>query len=304
MQAKIPTVLMATMTELGGIATRKALRVRGISGYSLTSAVRSGIVVRVRRAWYALPGLDDHRRIAIMLGGRIGGMSAAASYGWWIGLEERVHVSWPAHGNVAKPGRVQFAYPDSRSARDHQIVQHWRVLHGVPSGRSDEWRESPLESLAQVMLCSDRTTAVACADSAMRVGTVSESAVRALIASLPERFSAWNRYLDPRSDSGLESIVRCWLIERGIPFEFHRRIDGVGEVDFVVGRSIIIETDGRQFHDAIADATRDANRDNALSIRGYIVIRLRYAMVMYNWPACELRILEHLSRQDHLRRVV
>jgi len=291
--------LSATMQHHGGIATRDQLRAAGFSGPRLTVAVHHGELVRLRRAWYALPDIDDERRAAIMLGGRIGGLSAAASYGWWRGLDTSVHVSWAPHGNIAKPGRVAFAHSDDRQPH---IVHHWRTMHDVPLRRTP-WRESKIQALAQVLLSCDRDTAVACANSALRIGNLRLAAVLQLFEMMPDRVKAWLIFLRPDMDSGLESIVLIWLIERGIAFTHHPAIGGIRELDFLIGRSLVIETDGRAFHDREKDAARDARNDHRLALRGYIVLRLRYAEIMYNWAGCVALILEHMSRGDHLRRV-
>ena len=297
MPARRPPVA-STVAALGGVATRAQLRRRGYTGHNLTRAVRTGSLLRVRRAWYACPDVDLPTRIAISLGGRLGGLSAAATFEWWTGLDTDIHVSWPAHGNVAKPGRVRFEYPIARTAGRAVIRQHWQPTPAGP----DDWREPATIVLAQVLLTADRATAIACADSAIKSGRLSRTDVAFVFASLPRKQRRWERLLG-RADSGLETIVRIWLIDHGIPFRTHVEIDGVGEVDFVVGDSLVIETDGRKFHDSIKHAGRDAVRDNELSARGYLVIRWRYAMVMFAWADCVRRLREHLSRGDHLRPV-
>lgn len=289
--------LPAVIASLGGVATRADLMRHGFTGPTLTAAVRSGVVERLRRSRYCVVELSDDARTAVMLGGRLGALSAAASYGWWRGLDERIHVSWPPHGNIAKPGRVRFGADQSPGIR-----HHWRVLDG--SGIStDLWREPPLETLAQVLLSCDKQTAIACADSAIHGGTLTDQQVRDLLRSMPARIAKWECYLDGRSDSGLETIVRIWLIDHGIPFTFHPVVPGVGEVDFVIGCSLIVETDGRNFHDLILDATRDARRDSSSAIRGYITQRIRYVFVMYQPELWQRRILEHVARGDH-RRII
>lgn len=291
------STLPEVLSALGGVATRAQLKRHGFTGPALTQAVRGGVVLRLRRSRYAVLETADDITTAIMLGGRLGGLSAAASYGWWRGADEGIHVSWPAHGNVAKPGRVRFG-----PATGPRIIHHWRVLHSTDAD-AGLWREPPLEALAQVLLSADRETAIACADSAIRTGVLTDAAVRTLLRSLPGRVAQWECYLDGRSDSGIETIVRIWLIDRGIPFLFHPKIPGIGEVDFLIGRSHIVETDGRAFHESIADAARDARRDNTAAIRGYITQRIRYAFVMYHPEWWQQRILEHLGRGDTLRHI-
>ena len=291
MLAPLPDVL----AELGGVATRAQLVARGYDPYGLTRAVRAGVVLRLRRSRYALITTDTATRVAVSMGGLLGGVSAARSYGWWAGTDQRIHVSWPAHGNVAKPGRVLFGpRPD--------IVHHWRIL-GASHQRASLTRESPEETLAQVLLSCDRDTAIACADSAIHLGTMREPEVRSVLRRMPSRVSAWGPFLDGRADSGLESIVRLWLVEQRLPFQVHAAVPGVGEVDFLVGRSLIIETDGSTFHDGPAEADRDGRRDTEAGARGYVTARIRYRMVMDEPARWQQRILEHVRRGDHLRSV-
>ena len=288
--------LTSIVRFLGGVASRAQLRDYGYTGYQLTRAVRAGILIRIRRSRYALVDTDHPTRTAIALGGRLGGLSAAREYGWWTGTDSRIHVSWPAHGNVAKPGRVFFGERSS-------IVHHWRVLRAdVPVHAQNLRLEPPLEALAQVLLSSDRETAVACADSAIRSGLVTEFAVRELLRRMPARIAAWECYIDGRSDSGIESIVRIWLIDRGIPFVFHAWVDG-HVVDFLIGESLILQTDGSAFHDSPGDALRDALQDYSSGIRGYLTMRARYRFVMFEPARWQALLIEHLARNDHRRFV-
>lgn len=273
------------------IATRDELLALGWTPAAITSAVRSGALIRVRRAWYAMPGTPLEQRVAIAMGGRVGAVSAARSYGMWTGTDDRIHVSWSPHGNVAVAGR-RSAYPHVKELDGRVIVPHWRT--GVPG--ADPWRESPLESIRQTFAACDPTLAVAMADSACRLGLASVGTLRAL---LPTRFRRLETAVDGRTDSGLESVVRLWLLESGIRFALHARILGL-EVDFLIGRSLIIETDGRDFHTGVAFEV-DRDRDLMTGSRGYITIRLSYRQIMENWPDCVRRIAAAIERGDHLR---
>jgi len=291
--------LPALVASLGVVATCGQLRDHGVTGPQLTQAVRAGILVRVRRAHYALPGIPRDCAAAVRLGGRLGGISAARSYGWWSGDDQRIHVSWPSKGNVARAGRVLFSSPEERV----EFVHHWRIRREVLEGEPEVWRESPEQTLAQVLLNSDRLTAIACADSAIRRGTLSRFQVSAVFSAMPRRVQEWERYVDGAPDSGLESIVRVWLLDRDLPFEHHPRIPGVGETDFLVGSSLIVETDGKTGHDDPDSRRRDYRRDTAAASEGYITVRLNYSQVMFDWRSCERQLLEHLSRGDHRRPI-
>lgn len=286
------------MLPLSGIATRDQLLVHGMTPAAITFAVRSGMLVRLRRAWYATPGTPFEHRVAISLGGRVGGVSAGRSYGMWTGLDTGIHVSWAPHGNVARPGR-RLAYPTNRELADRVIVPHWRLHSAAAPG--EPWRESPGEALRQTFRSCELPLAVAMADSARRLGLVSAADTRRLLRSLPARFAPLGPAIDGRPDSGLEAIVRLWLLQAGIPFRLHPVIRGF-EVDFLIERSLIVETDGREFHSGEA-FERDRARDLALGTDGYVTIRLSYRQVLQNWAECEQRILAAIARGDH-RRVI
>lgn len=292
-------ILPSIVSGFGPVVTREQLRSAGVSGPILASAVRAGIIVRLRRAHYALPSVALDCATAVRLGGRLGSISAARSYGWWDGEDKRIHVSWPANGNIAKPGRVLLASPEDRT----QIVHHWRILREPLLGEPQVWREPPEQTLAQVILSCDRLTAIATADSAIRSGTLAPFEVAAVFTAMPRRVQEWELHVDGRPDSGLESMVRVWLRDRRVPFVLHAPIAGVGEVDFLVGESLIIESDGRKGHDDLEGQRRDYRRDTAAAGRGYITVRLNYPQIMHDWPACERQILEHLGRGDHRRPI-
>ena len=74
------------------------------------------------------------------------------------------------------------------------------------------------------------------------------------------------------------------------------RIPGVGRIDIgVVGTSVIIEVDGRTYHEDPVAFEEDRRRDAELVARGYIVVRLSYRRVMEDWPWCERVVLAAIA---------
>lgn len=280
--------------DVAPILTRDDLLALGWSPRRITAAVRSGDLLRLRRAWYASPAVPLEQRIAIAWGGRVGAVSAARSYGMWTGLDRDIHVSWDPHGNVARPGR-RGHYPFVKELTGRTIVPHWR------SGRLGKrtWRESPLEAIRQTFLSLDRGLAIAMADSGCRLGLVTAPDVRRALRGLPSRVDVPPGAIDGAPDSGLECLVRFRLLESGIPFVHHAKVHGL-EVDFLLGSSLVVETDGREFHTGAAFEV-DRARDLLLGTAGYLVIRLSYRMVVQDWATCARRILAALERGDHLR---
>src|SRR5690606_37825586 len=84
-----------TIQKLGNVATIWQLRAAGFSGYDLTRSVRSGEIIRIRRGWYGVSETTPAQYAAVRVGGKLGGLSAAASYGLWSGLDRRIHVLLP-----------------------------------------------------------------------------------------------------------------------------------------------------------------------------------------------------------------
>src|SRR5690606_13068649 len=88
-------MIRETIRKMGNVATVWQLRAAGFSGYDLTRAVRAGEIRRIRRAWYGIDETTAAQYAAIRVGGKLGGLTAAASYGFWGGTDRRIHVLLP-----------------------------------------------------------------------------------------------------------------------------------------------------------------------------------------------------------------
>jgi very-short-patch-repair endonuclease len=73
-------------------------------------------------------------------------------------------------------------------------------------------------------------------------------------------------------------------------------IDGVGEVDFVIGGRLILEADGRENHDGTDKRHKDLVRDAKAAALGYRTLRFDYDLIVHDWPVVEAAILAALSR--------
>ena len=65
---------------------------------------------------------------------------------------------------------------------------------------------------------------------------------------------------------------------------------GDGRVDLLIDGWLVIELDGDEFHDPVADRERNA----ALVRLGYRVHRFGYDQVINGWPLVEATVLELL----------
>jgi very-short-patch-repair endonuclease len=63
----------------------------------------------------------------------------------------------------------------------------------------------------------------------------------------------------------------------------------------------VIECDSHAFHDGDEAAQRDYDRDLALIEKDYLVLRLNYRQIVYEWERVEPIILGLVARRRHLR---
>ena len=66
----------------------------------------------------------------------------------------------------------------------------------------------------------------------------------------------------------------------------------------IVGDRLIIELDGRAFHSA-GDFENDRKQDLELALRGYLVVRLSYRMVVLDWDSTHRSVRELVARGLH-----
>jgi very-short-patch-repair endonuclease len=286
--------------ELGHIATRQQLIALGCSGYDLTRAVRCGRIRRVRQARYATAQAAPDAVAATRVGGLLAGPSAARTYGLWTGFDTRLHISVGENSsrlrtNVAPRFLTgsQSLTPDTSSER---TVLHWLLGGAVPELGPECWRVSLPVCLRQMVAWSDKETAIACLDTALSVRKLT----RGQLLSYFDEAAAADRSLAVAcrggSDSGPESLVRQRLRSLGIDLEQQVLIPGVGRIDGRIrGTRILLEIDGRQYHDGEVRFEGDRWRDAELAARHYIVIRLSYQRIIRDWPWCVRTILAAMA---------
>ncbi|MDM4763632.1 type IV toxin-antitoxin system AbiEi family antitoxin domain-containing protein [Galbitalea sp. SE-J8] len=250
------------------IATRTELLAAGWTARSITEAVRSGAIVRLRNGVYASAGCDPSVALAVRVGGVLGCASALTALGVWTQSRGPVHVQLDGRAS-----RIRRA--------PHGTVLHWHTAP-LPGTRV---AAHPIDALADACHCLPFEFAVASIDSALNLGLISRTDLEVLSAALPRRLRRIVARADGRCMSGTETILRLALEDAGIAFVPQVRIPGVGTVDFVVAGRIVIEVDSHAWHDSDEATSRDYDRDLAAARAGYIVLRLRYEHVMFQLDA-------------------
>ncbi|MDP3209614.1 MAG: DUF559 domain-containing protein [Rhodoglobus sp.] len=278
----------SVLTELrrrGGVAKVSTLRRAGVTTAQVRSAAARGIVQQVRKGWVALADAPAEVVRAVRVGGRLACISAARHAGLWVPDEpDTVHVGFPRHA-----GRRHGALTG--------VIAHWSSANWADEAGVIESVEVLVR---QVLLCCERESAIAIIDSALNQRRLSATALRRVIRSLPDRFGTVLDEVDAKSESGLETLCRLRLGALGVSIRSQVDIPGVGRVDLVVGERLVVEADGRTWHEGATSFHADRTRDLALLRLGYVVIRISYAHVMNEWMLVELAVRALIERREHL----
>lgn len=238
------------------VSTRE-LRAEGWTKRRIAVSVGDGSLVRMHRGTYGAPTLADGCLAAGRMRGRLACVSEMKRRGVFVLSVDGLHVHIPP--TSSRLGQV-------RSARVHREELR-RAPH--PAALSVE----PFDALVQAMRCQSRRGALATLESALHHGLIRTDEVDELFAALPRRYRSLRRVLNPRSESGPETLMRLILLSLGCRVDVQVRIAGVGRVDFVVDGWLIVECDSRDHHSSWELQRRDRRRDQAAAVRGYATFR-------------------------------
>lgn len=263
-----------------GLYSVRELESRGVDRRSRDRLVRQGRLLPAARGWFATVEADQSALSAIRAGVRLTCVSAARFHGLWTPVVPGTHVY----------GR--------RGAAPRGFVRHGHAIHAWPE-------REPVASLTlcveHAARCLTAELAATMVESALTKRLLDPAEVDQIVLRLPERMRARLLPVSGRSESGSETRVARWLRRRRVPFTQQVQIAGVGRVDFLVGRSWIIEVDSKAHHTTAADYERDRRRDLASRIRGYTVTRLSFTQVWDTWPATQADLAALVLTRRHLQ---
>jgi very-short-patch-repair endonuclease len=280
-----------------GIATRNELIAAGIRGPEISSSVRAGEVRRIRRAHYGLPAAPARAIAAVRVGGRLGCVTAARSYGIWVNDDETIHVSLPANAARLRTNRVLVPSeaPLTADRGTIGVDLHWSdVAVSKRAIGESAWRVPLARSLEQLAKCAPRVDVLAAFESAVQTGQLGLAAAQQLLdATVPDRLGApilWG--LD---GSGAETYLAETFRELGIRFTQQVPFSGVGFVDFLVDGRLIVEVDGYRYHEGRDAFRRDRRRDAALLGRGVPTLRIPADLVIADRHAAARLVVDALN---------
>lgn len=266
------------MNQDSGVHSYRSLRARGASQTDVRRAMRSGELMRLRRGWYAGPSADPTVSAAVTAGGVLGCVSALRARGVWVPPGSDLHIR-------SRRGGRNFCRPYGAASEPETAA-----IDEIPT------------ALRYAVRCLDDEGLIVVCDSLLNLELLTLAEITHILRAAPPG----KRRLIERCDlaeSGTETMVRVRLRRRGIRVRPQVVIAGLGRVDLLVGRRLIIEIDGREYHIGAARFEADRERDRRAIQLGYLVIRVSYRQVMYDWAAVEATILELVRRRDHLRKM-
>ncbi len=288
----------AVVDALGGVATRQQMLARGFSGGDLTSAVRSGVIRRIRQARYITDTASPDAVLAARVGGLLAGPSAASSHGLWSGFDTRLHVSVGGNSGRLRTNMAPSLRPPHKrltpDIAEREIVVHWLKSGAVPELGLECWRVDAPTCLRQMVEWSDAENALASVESAL--SRMSRSALLVAFADAPAAHRLMVERAEYGCDSGMESIAAFRLRGRGVDVVHQVTISGLGAFDLgVVGTRVIVEIDGFAYHSDRAAFENDRRRRTELVARGYVLVVLTAKQITEDWAWCERMVLEAIS---------
>jgi REase_MTES_1575 len=185
-----------------------------------------------------------------------------------------------------EPVHLMLPLGRERAQRRGMMI-HWGTatetidIGGLPA-------TAPARTLADLVLRSDRETAVSLMDTWARLGAASLADARAAAGRRPgaARTAAWWRLADERAESPLETRLRLLLTDAGLPPEELQWVvhdpDGhpAARLDLAwPSHGLDVEADGVAYHSSPDALYRDRARQNLLAGQGWTVLRYTWTDV-------------------------
>ncbi|GAA2753718.1 hypothetical protein [Amnibacterium kyonggiense] len=285
--------------------TTGELRARGKSSRQIRRAVGERVIREVRRGHFAAVDADVDVIRAVRVGGVATASTGTRAMGIWTPPDPP--AGWSPGRGGERRNVLRIALPRTasrlRDADDASapfvprpdVMLHWTAAADLAgSGRT---RIAPILVLLEHTFRSQPPElALAVLESALHLRFLRPNDLAALAARLPAHLAPVVAAADGRSESGVETIVRFRLLRRGLRVEILVGLRGIGSVDLLVEGVLIIECDGREFHDDAEAFERDRTRDLTAARRRYRTLRVTWFQALFRWSAVEDAVFAALGR--------
>ncbi|MFT0846930.1 type IV toxin-antitoxin system AbiEi family antitoxin domain-containing protein [Actinomycetaceae bacterium L2_0104] len=265
--------------DVSGVFSYAQLVAQGKSQVDIARSIEEGRLSRIARGWYANDFADREVVAALRGKGRLGCISGCKFYGLWVPPRAGLHV-------VQSPGQPKPYKP-----------RYERHRSGKPVPKGPVW--PLLECLEQVIINHDVELALIVIESALNLGKVTAGDIEVLLRHFSGKKIARIRKLLSIAESGSETRVRLFFRRRNVKVEPQVEIPGVGRVDMVVGKRLIVECDGAAYHTSRQALEDDKRRDLAARDLGFDSLRLSYRQVWDDWDATQKSLVAWTARRRH-----
>ncbi|HEY8317259.1 MAG TPA: DUF559 domain-containing protein [Amnibacterium sp.] len=266
--------------------TSAELREQGWAKRQVAAAVADGRLVAVRRGHYAAATTPPDVVRAMRVGGPATAGTAAAAYGFWAPPEPPLSVAVAENEpRLRDPDDAARPLDPSSGVRVHRVAT-------MPRAALITGLLPVVLVLQHLLLTVPAAFAVASIDSALRERRFRRDDLAVLRARVPAHLRDLVDAVDIRCESGIESVARYLLQSLGLHVVPQVDIPGVGRVDLVVEGRLIVELDGREYHEG--QFARDRARDAIAASQGYRTLRFTWAQVLFDWPTVQAAVLAAL----------
>lgn len=261
------------------------LRARGETTASIKAAIEVGAMFRIFKGWYGTDATPRDAVLAMRTGGRLGCVSVLALHGAWVPPDSGVHVVFPTSASGRRSAGRE---------RGPSVTRHWCARSdGIGSA-------SPVMSLEHAvhdaLTCVPPHLLIAVLDSLLHKGLISRNRLVAVIAGGPLRVRHLIKHLEPRSESGIESVLRYLLAISGIDVDVQVTMRSRDRLDLAIGDWLAIEADGRETHAKEKAFTKDRERVVRLISQGRITLQFPYATIMFRSDEVVEAVREVIAR--------
>jgi very-short-patch-repair endonuclease len=275
----------------------KQLKAQGFTSDHIQEARKNNLIARVRRGVYSpipLPPIGEHlisngvldlgylakmRSVLLEVGARafLGGRSGALAWGWDL---------------LVAPQKVELVIkPGGFTERDD--VDYTQLVWGETTtlrvrGLAPVPVLSAVDTVLHCAITLPRRESVAIADSAMRAKTVTLKQLKAAARTHHGKkgYRAMRKVLDwsdPKCGSVLESAFRVLVLQAGILRPKSQFKIGVHRVDFCWHAiRLVVEVDGRRFHDPEDVRNSDRKRNHFLASTHWTLLRFTWAEIVHD----------------------
>ena len=238
----------------------------------------------LRRGWIQVGDRQEPAVEAVRRGGVLSCVSALDYHGVSVPEHHDVHVRgnrW-AVSNRRGPFCRRFGRPESEYGAIDDVAT----------------------ALAHSVHCLDDEGIVMVCDSLVYLGMMSFDEIKHLFRSAPGRVRRLLDKIDGRAMSGQESMIRFRLLRENVKLDIQVKIAGVGTVDILIGRWLIVELDGFEFHGDRPHFTSDRIRITDAQNLGYHLLPFSYDQVVLDKDKTHERIMTAIRNGAHMRRSV